>query len=666
MKNLKIKYFFLALCLFSFISFASCSKAESPSEKPETKNPPPPAGAQSIAENKTGNQSVDPRLLDEWSTLLRNQTGIWLLKFKPEAGGRYRTKCVSMLPIPDETGSFEAGNGKWSVKKDNGETDSGTYTFTSDNTVTFQGQKGTLTWFRGELSPASMNWPPSGLPALVGKYVEVAKLWQPDAALASMSIQLQQGQQYYIGSPQGAFMIQMRFCSKAAQSAILITPRGPGGEFYEMPGVPCNEEPIAQDFMDLPEAIEQAREKGMKSTVIERADLENARKGTSIGGSDISGLNWRIQGSSYIDNQSFIIPAVKVDQPTIRIIDPWALITADEAAKALGVPVVRGNPTYQGINTWTCQYHSTQSKQVQLQLLVDESPHRDRKGVMENMKRNKHTPLPGLGDEAYYFDSPIGFFELNVLVGDTLLQFGMSGTTDELTKAKTLVGNAIQRMISGVGAGEKPSAQLQVVGNWFFNEGGETNVLSIKENGAWSITNAMLLTGAMMTEGNRWSLVTRVRRPILEGSFTMNGNDSFSVAGAYTDQLSRISVGNIPVEYASLLAPEMMKSGVDAATAANWPAVSVLPDLVGLWRGSYQQNNFSEAIWRINASGPSFVQEFTSLKGSIKTHSYDNNRVIFVSPQKDIDFLDSAQLLDPDHLEIQARDLSKQVWTRKK
>jgi hypothetical protein len=666
MKTLKTKYFFLSLCLFSFIGFASCSKAESPSEKPETKNPPPPAGTQTVAENKTGNQSVDSGLLDEWSTLFRNQTGIWLLKFKPEAGGRYRTKCVSMLPIPDETGLFEAGNGKWSLKKDNGETDSGTYTFTSDNTVTFQGQKGALTWFRGELSPQSMNWPPSGLPDFVKKYAEVAKLWQPDAALVSMNITLQQGQPYYIGSPQGAFMIQMRFCSRAGQSALLITPRGPGGEFYEMPGVPCNEEPMALDFMDLPQAIEQAREKGMKSTVIERADLENARKGTSIGGADISGLNWRIQGSSYIDDQSFIIQAVKVEQSTIRTIDPWALITADEAAQALGVPVVRGNPTSQGMNTWSCLYHSTQSKQIQVQLLIDESPHRDKKGVMDNMKRQGHTPIPGLGDEAYYFDSPIGFFQLDVLVGDTLLQFGMNGTEDELTKAKTLVGKAIQRMISGEGAGEKPSAQLQVVGNWFFNEGGETNVLSIKENGAWSITNAMLLTGAMMTEGNRWSLITRVRKPILEGTFILNGNDSFSLAGAYTDQLSRISVGNIPIEYASLLAPDMMKSGVDPATAANWPSVSVSPNLVGLWKGRYQENNFSEAVWRINPSGPSFVQEFTSVRGSIQPHSYDPDRIIFVSPQKDIDFMDSAKLIDPDHLEVQARDLSTQVWTRKK
>lgn len=591
MKSLKTKYYFLTLCLFSFIGLVSCSKVESPSENPETKSPPPPEGSQTVAETKTGNAATDGKLMDKWYTLVRNQ---------------------------------------------------------------------------GELSPASMNWPPSGLPAFVKRYAEVAKLWQPDATLISVSIQLQKGQPYYIGSPQGAVMIQMHFCSRAAQSALLITPRGPGGEFYEMPGVPCNEDPIALDFMDLPQAIEQAREKGMKSTVIKRADLENARKGTSIGGSDISGLNWRIQGSSYIDDQSFIIPAVKTEQPSIRTVDPWSLITADEAAQALGVPVVRGNPTSQGKNTWSCLYQGAQNRQMQVKLLVDESPHRDKKGVMENMKRQGHTPLPGLGDEAYYFDSPIGFFQLDVLIGDTLLQFGMSGTSEELVKAKTLVGNAVQRMISGVGAGEKPSAQLQVSGNWFFNEGGETNILSIKENGAWSIINAVLITGAMTTEGNRWSLITRVRRPILGGTFTMNGSNSLTMSGDYTDHLSRISTGNIPVEYALLLAPDIVKSGVDAAMAADWPSVSVLPSLAGLWKGSYQKNNFSEAIWRINASGPSFVQEFTTLRGSIKPHFHDNSRVIFVSPQKDLNFLDSAQLLDQDHLEVQGRDLSKRVWTRKK
>jgi serine/threonine protein kinase len=91
---------------------------------------------------------VESRLLGTWRASVTNATGKWSFLFTPEAGGTYRTRAQGPFPLPDDTGTIEAREGKWNVRRLNGDVDGGTYTFLDANTVVFQSVRGTLTYRR--------------------------------------------------------------------------------------------------------------------------------------------------------------------------------------------------------------------------------------------------------------------------------------------------------------------------------------------------------------------------------------------------------------------------------------------------------------------------------------------------------------------------------------
>jgi hypothetical protein len=91
---------------------------------------------------------VDPRLVGSWEAQIQNAQGTWTLIFTANANGSYRTLYLGPGSVPDETGTLKAQDGRWSIRKANGQTDRGTYTFSSSDTVTFQGQGPAVMWRR--------------------------------------------------------------------------------------------------------------------------------------------------------------------------------------------------------------------------------------------------------------------------------------------------------------------------------------------------------------------------------------------------------------------------------------------------------------------------------------------------------------------------------------
>jgi hypothetical protein len=314
--------------------------------------------------------------------------------------------------------------------------------------------------------PSKADWPPEGVPGMARKVKDNARKWQPDAVLVAVKAGLlpntQPGQ--YIDSPEGKFSLVFTFCSASAQKRITVTPRAPGQEVYEQRGVLCDENAaIPDDFLDLPDAVMEARERGMLSNVPEEAELQNWQPGTSYGGTDLAGLTWVIRGSPYIDHQSFPVPSQPIVYPPVKQVDACALVTPQEASAVLGLPSVNSIPPGPELvrpGVWACIYTAPGNQQELVQVTVDEYQFRDRKSYIQRLQQQGWEEVPGVGDSAFAFDSPAGLVTLDALVGETLLEiFISSGNSVGLEEVAQLAKEAVHRWKSGVGISEVPPPQ---------------------------------------------------------------------------------------------------------------------------------------------------------------------------------------------------------------
>src|SRR5258706_1776498 len=82
-----------------------------------------------------GDDRVDPALVGSWRSTIKNDQGEWTLTFTLAASGEYTTSFAGPAAIPEEKGTFQGTQGRWSVVKAGGQRDDGTYTFPDENTV---------------------------------------------------------------------------------------------------------------------------------------------------------------------------------------------------------------------------------------------------------------------------------------------------------------------------------------------------------------------------------------------------------------------------------------------------------------------------------------------------------------------------------------------------
>jgi hypothetical protein len=107
-------------------------------------------------------------------------------------------------------------------------------------------------------------------------------------------------------TPSGRVTLTLTFCSPEKQQSIIIRPTKEGGRPMGENPVKCQpEQAIPADFMDLPEAVQQARDRGMKAEYPREARLKNRTSG--VRGEDIFGVVWHIFSPNRSD-QSYLIP----------------------------------------------------------------------------------------------------------------------------------------------------------------------------------------------------------------------------------------------------------------------------------------------------------------------------------------------------------------------
>jgi len=155
----------------------------------------------------------------------------------------------------------------------------------------------------GKIAPLESPWPPPNLRAITMKAIAEAQTWASDIELIEIKAKLDPNREpFYIQSKQGTFHLDFTFYSPSKQKAIMVMPNEPlnsggvTGDIYPIGFVNWgSRQPIPLDFMELTDAVAQARQRGMKARVIKSATLANNPPGTSQGGANLSGLRWLIK-----------------------------------------------------------------------------------------------------------------------------------------------------------------------------------------------------------------------------------------------------------------------------------------------------------------------------------------------------------------------------------
>ena len=461
---------------------------------------------------------VEPRLLSAWRATISNATGTWILDFRPEFDGRYRTRFTGPAPVPDETGVIEAVDGRWSVVKDDGTTDAGRFVFVTDDVVSFTGRGGTVVWQRESSLPSgptvfaappdaagatgkppalprvsppavgpTADWPPGDLPGQAAALHVRAREWRADAVLEGIEADLLGSGSAVVSNldtPAGRATLKFLFCSPADRRRWVISPGLAFGETFESESPRCEAARTPPpDFMDLPDAVARARDRGLVDGNPQSASLSYV---TGVEGEAPTGWMWRIHPPRYSNDRVYEIPVVARAAATARQVDACVLLTAEDAAALIGA-VEPADPGYLVAMTYGCAWQAPGNANRRVSLVVDENPHRDAPAYLARQARTR-TSVDGLGDRAVLFDSPAGAAFLDILVGDTLLQLSLGRHEDGRDPAIRDLGRSVtDRFRAGEGVTVSAGPLDQLRGRWRTTIGGDRLSLVINEHDAFTL-----------------------------------------------------------------------------------------------------------------------------------------------------------------------------------
>lgn len=653
------------------------------------------AGLAALVLTACGSEAaVDSRLVGSWHTLL----GQWMLVFEPQADGTYRTRFTGPFAPPIENGEITARDGRWQTRKANGEETSGSYRFVTEDMVVFEGERGTLVWQRGMPATTLPGGPPTGLPsappaapatALRGDWPlrdlrstareagRHARQWQADAILTGITAELLAPNSpvvHNVDTAAGRVTLTLRFCSPSQQRALILRPTADGQQpFAENPAECLPEQAIPDDFPDLPDAVRQARDRGMQAPHPREARLVN--RINTVPGEDEPGIAWQIFSPDRRD-RTLLIRAGSPGKATVRVVDACRLITRADAEAVLGGPVEDVPPHYRVAQTYSCQYGLAGRRDQSLGLMVDESPARNVRQFMDNLRRNRRTAIDDLGDEAYLFDSPAGMASLDIRVGDTLLQFTLSGPhTGRDTTLVRLARQALDRLAGGDAVIADAAPDRKLVGQWTAAHGDWRLLLTVRVDRALTLSAARVEHLVLGSDGEHWHLVDRARRDVHAGTYRWQG-DGFTTGGAIEGAWRRVLAGQ---DDHAVPAPLLLDSGIGgerpALGASPWPRLALDDRLPGLWQGQGRTNRVDATLlWRIRADAPSTLVTVVTGRGEV--HNVDRwRRVILkfsdelqrIGRQLDIGFHDGAIVTgfdDDNTLQMQWHNLDRLQWTR--
>ena len=170
----------------------------------------------------------------------------------------------------------------------------------------------------GQVLPAQVQWPMSGVPAMAQRATtHVRTKWQPDAFLTAIQMELGTGFAN-AQSPAGGVLIQFIFYSPGQQQTLSFMPNSPAGEL--IPGSsadPNDERAMPATFMDLPDAVAKLRAKGLRGKQIKAVHIENYGRGSYAGSLGLFGPEWVID--SALDERGAVLAELPERGGDVRI-----------------------------------------------------------------------------------------------------------------------------------------------------------------------------------------------------------------------------------------------------------------------------------------------------------------------------------------------------------
>ncbi len=591
--------------------------------------------------------SMDASLAGEWTSFIATPQGTWTATFVLQKDGKYTTTFVGFPPLPHESGVLTASDGTFRLKKDNGETDEGTYEMPAPNSIVFKGARGMTFWQRAGTMPgiapgsqpmpnagaavasaapaAISEWPLVGVPKMAQDALAQARRWQPDAIPRGLEADLITSQGGVIGDLQskaGPVTLTFSFCSPAAQRTKVIRAGG-GFDVPDQAGA-CDPTRAMPDFPDFPTAVAQAQARGMTSAQPKSIAIEDMN-GRGVPGEDLTDWVWRIVPPLQ-SRDAVQVFALNAQHEAVRVVDACAVVTQQDAERAMSMSLTKGQAPYTtGNRTWSCAYKSPGSNRAGMSIQIDESPFRDKHGVMANAQRNGQTLVSGFGDQAYFQLPGSGVASLTVLLGDSLIEMGLWGTGDNERAIKALGRLAIERIVQGSVVATRASLADQLVGNWTAKLYEHTVLLTVRPDHSVNLQMAGQIDGVLETSGARFAFMTRARRELFNGTFEIPRAGRLVTEGAVAAQWHGTKTpAQIPPP---LLTPAMLSEA--PSDAGPWPQIATDDRLVGLWEsnGTYGSQQ-TRMLWRVRKNGPSPLTWAISGGGYVETPNTSYDRVI--------------------------------------
>ena len=208
-------------------------------------------------------------LVGIWENFAPDDFGGTRQMLEVTADGRFALSDRAMAHYYDkyiDHGRFEAADGEWSASSEIGSwRDGGAYELRDDGVLVLDGEDLPREWKRTTLVPSfgTVNvaslWVPNGVQDLASDVIrKVAKPWSRDAKLMVLHVN------WFDTVAAGVYMV---FHSAAKGADLELTIRRFRRERIERKSDGWDKKPLFEQFIDLPQAFEVARDRGLKGEV---------------------------------------------------------------------------------------------------------------------------------------------------------------------------------------------------------------------------------------------------------------------------------------------------------------------------------------------------------------------------------------------------------------
>jgi len=342
------------------------------------------------------------------------------------------------------------------------------------------------------------------------------------------------------------------------------------------------------------------------------------------------------------------------------------VVTEAEIELALGTPVMQGERQ----NDQQCLYHGKKNPQETVLVELTPGTGGEKKSLFnsERMKSDR-TLIPGIGDGAFTFRSPVGGIQLTFMKGDALVTLSLSplkqgNPLDAVTNLAKVAANRLTARLAvpgqaSMGAGLTASAS-QSAGDWYgclpvgmmFGKGH----LTITDRGEWSMTTAVLSPGTLVADRGRWQVESF--QDILHGTYQLSGKESFSTTGILSINWERLPKNQPPSRFDRTLFHALTGMPHKIAVKRLPP---VEPALVGTWEGSAKfVDHQEEFVWTITTGNLSQFYRATLQSGRLEQ---DGDQYRLVVPQGKAPAL-AVRFPSKDHMELTDPSGTVSQWTK--